>query len=86
MSLTINERVAVIAVFHNKDQLLSPLRLRWQRKEYTLGDIDFYHTTKDGYHTVHHFSLTDQAESMYMKLAFHSGNLVWTLQEIEPCQ
>jgi hypothetical protein len=86
VSLNINERVAVVVAFGEKASPMTPARLRWNNKEYELGKIDFHHTTRDGHHTVHHFSLTDQAQSMYMKLAFHSHSLVWTLEEIEPCQ
>lgn len=85
MSLKVNERVAVVAIFAGKKQPICPIRVRLQKSEYTLGKVDFYHTTKDGYHTVHHFSLCDVDQSMYMKLAFNSGTLVWTLEETEPC-
>ncbi|MDO8336052.1 MAG: hypothetical protein Q7T74_04725 [Candidatus Saccharibacteria bacterium] len=86
MSLTINERITVVAVFADKTAPLTPVHMRWGKKQYRLGKVDFYHTTRDGHHTVHHFSLTDEEQSMYMKLAFNSGNLTWTLQETEACQ
>lgn len=86
MSLTINERIAVVAVFGDKNAPLTPVQLRWNKQQYTLGKVDFYHTTRDGHHTVHHFSLTDDEQSIYMKLAFNSRNLVWMLEETEPCQ
>lgn len=86
MSLNINERIAVVAVFGGKMAPLVPAQLRWNNKEYKLGKVDFHHTTRDGHHKVHHFSMTDEAQSMYMKLAFHSHSLVWMLEEIEPCQ
>lgn len=86
MSLTINERITVVAVFYGKTAPLVPMQLRWQNKQYKIGKIDFHHTTRDGPHTVHHFSLTDEAQSMYMKVAFHSNTLVWTLEETEACQ
>lgn len=87
MSLTIiNERIAVVAVFGDKTAPLTPVQLRWNKKQYSLGKVDFYHTTRDGHHAVHHFSLTDDQQSMYMKLAFHGQSLVWILEETEACQ
>lgn len=86
MSQQVNETIEVLAAFYGKDAPLVPLKFRWQAKDYILKKPDFYHPTKDGYHTVHHFSLTDIDEQTYFKIAFHSGRLQWTLEEYEPCQ
>ena len=55
--------------------------LTWDGIDYPLGKVDFYHKTKEGITTLHHFSLASKDEAVYFKLKFNSSNLHWTLEE-----
>jgi len=77
----LDEPVSVLAGYNIKNKQFRPLVLTWKGIDYRLGKIDFYHKTKKGSTTLHHFSLTDKAESTYFKLKFNASSLNWTLDE-----
>jgi len=77
----LNEPVSVLSIYSKKHNIFKPEILTWDGIDYRLGKIDFYHKTKKGSNTLHHFSLTDKDESTYFKLLFNAGNLSWTLEE-----
>ena len=77
----LNEPVSVLAGYSEKDKKFRPLILTWKGIDYRLGKVDFYHKTKKGLVTLHHFSLSDRKSSVYFKLVFDATTLNWTLQE-----
>jgi hypothetical protein len=78
-----HEPVSVLAGYSDKDKKFRPLIVTWQGVDYRLGKIDFYHKTKNGATTLHHFSLADKKETLYMRLQFDSASLHWTLEEYQ---
>jgi len=77
----LNEPVSVLSIYSKKHKVFKPAILTWDGLDYRLGKVDFYHKTKKGATTLHHFSLSDKEESVYFKLTFNASNLNWTLQE-----
>ncbi len=77
----LHEPVSVLSIYSKKLKIFKPAILNWNNVDYRLGKIDFYHKTKKGAVTLHHFSLTDKEETTYFKLVFNATNLNWTLEE-----
>lgn len=77
----INEPVSVLAIYSRKHKVFKPEAITWNGVDYSLGKVDFYHKTKRGLNTLHHFSLADKDETVYFKLLFDASSLQWTLEE-----
>lgn len=77
----LHEPVSVLSGYSQKHKVFKPLVLTWNNIDYSLGKIDFYHKTKKGLVTLHHFSLASKDESVYFKLLFDGVSLNWTLEE-----
>lgn len=78
-----NEPVSVLSGYSMKHKVFKPLIVTWQGVDYRLGKIDFYHKTKKGSTTLHHFSLADKDEGVYFKLVLDGKTLNWTLEEYQ---
>jgi hypothetical protein len=78
-----NEPISVLSGYSEKDKLFKPLIVTWGGRDYRLGKVDFYHKTKQGLVTLHHFSLSDKDESVYFKLKLDGTTLNWTLEEYQ---
>ena len=77
----LSEPVSVLSIYSQKDKHFRPMFLTWGGADYRLGPVDFYHKTKQGTTTLHHFSLCDKDQSVYFKLLFNARTLNWTLEE-----
>jgi len=73
--------VSVLSGYSQVDKLFKPLILTWGGIDYSLGKVDFYHKTKQGLVTLHHFSLASKDEAVYFKLLLDGTSLNWTLEE-----
>lgn len=78
-----DEPVSVLSGYSQKHKIFKPLILTWDGIDYPLEKVDFYHKTKEGITTLHHFSLASKDEAVYFKLKFNSANLHWTLEEYQ---
>lgn len=76
----LNEPVSVLSGY-SKTGKFRPLIITWNGVDYRLGKVDFYHKTKSGATTLHHYSVSDKNQTIYFKLLLNAGNLQWTLQE-----
>lgn len=83
MTTKVHEAVKVLALFNTSQFTVRPLQLMWNGARYNLGKPDFFHITRKGDERIYHFSLCDETEGTYFKLAFHSHSLMWWLEEIE---
>lgn len=77
----LHEPVSVLAGYSQQSRAFKPLILTWNNIDYSLGKVDFYHKTKQGFNVLHHFSLASKDETVYFKLLFDAGSLQWTLEE-----
>ena len=77
----LNEPVSVLSIYSKQHKIFKPAILTWNNVDYRLGKVDFYHKTKKGATTLHHFSITDKDEGVCFKLLFNASNLNWTLEE-----
>jgi len=76
----LDEDVSVLSGY-SKMGKFRPLVVTWNGIDYRLGKVDFYHKTKSGTTTLHHFSVADKAQTIYFKLLLNTENLQWTLEE-----
>ncbi len=81
MRESLNEPVSVIASYNARSRHFQPHRLSWNNRDYILGKIDFYHSTRRGDKIIHHFYLSDNLGQVYFKLAFDASNLHWSIEE-----
>lgn len=81
MRESLNEPVSVICSFNASSGQFTLHSLGWANETYKLGKPDFYHKTKHGLVTIHHYSVADTEGRMYFKLAFDSLNLQWVIEE-----
>lgn len=79
----LHEPVSVLSIYSKQHGVFKPAILSWDGVDYRLGKVDFYHKTKKGAVTLHHFSMTDKDASIYVKLVFDASNLHWTLEEYQ---
>lgn len=79
----LHEAVDVLSIYSKNKKIFKPALLTWNKVDYRLGKIDFYHKTKKGATTLHHFSMADKDETLYVKLTFNSASLNWTLDEYQ---
>ncbi len=79
----LHEPVSVLSIYSEKVKIFKPAILTWHGIDYRLGQVDFYHKTKKGLTTLHHFSMAAKDESVYFKLLFDANTLNWTLEEYQ---
>jgi hypothetical protein len=79
----LHEPVSVLSIYSKNLGIFKPAILSWNGRDYRLGKVDFYHKTKKGAVTLHHFSLTDKEETTYFKLVFDASSLKWELDEYQ---
>lgn len=77
----LHEPVTVLSLYAHKNHTFRPMLMTWRGVDYRLGPVDFHHTTKQGVTTLHHFSLADKQQTIYLKLVFNARTLIWTLEE-----
>lgn len=82
MKQKINEEVSVVSYFSSKKKVFVPHLLHWQNKDYTLGQVDYYHNFMEGQERQHIFELTDKETSLWFRLRLDGANLHWTLEAI----
>lgn len=81
MAESIDEQVSVNLLSNHIKGIASPSSLYWHGRRYTLSQIGFHHTVREGRVLFHIFSMTDG--TTFFKLKFDTETLVWKLLEIE---
>lgn len=76
----VNEKVSVIAIYDKSHGEVTPWRIKWNGRIYTITEIGFHHTLRHGNHLYHIFSVTDG--NLSFKLTCDTETLHWTLEEI----
>ncbi|HLC63785.1 MAG TPA: hypothetical protein VJK25_00350 [Patescibacteria group bacterium] len=74
----INEPVEVVASF--KQNEIMPKFFVWRRKMYKVDKVHLVHTSRQGSHTLFHFSITGQ--NNYFQLVFNPFTLTWILASL----
>lgn len=82
MKEKINQEVSVVMYYSAKHKRTLPRLLQWQNKDYTLGEVDYYHTYMEGRDKQHVFELTDKDSTLWFRLRLDSSNLHWHLEAI----
>ncbi len=81
MRESLDEPASVLFYYDAKQRHVQPHVVLWRGRHYKLGKVDFWHKTRHGDVLVHHFSLSDTAQTVYFKLALNSTTLHWTIEE-----
>lgn len=78
----INEEVSVVMYYSARHRSAKPHLLNWQNKDYSIGEIDYYHTVKDGSALYHIYEFVNAEETLWFRLKLNSSNLHWTLEAV----
>lgn len=82
MRETINEKVSVVMYCSATKREALPLLIRWQNKDYPVGELGYYHKVKVG-DTLHHvFELVDKENTLWFRLNLDTSNLHWTPEAV----
>lgn len=82
MKEKINEEISVVMYYSAKKKLFAPRLISWQNRDYSLGDIDYYHSYMEGQDRQHIYEMVDKEETLWFRLRLDSSNLHWTLEAI----
>lgn len=80
MIATINEPVSVVAIYDRIRNEVTPWRIKWQGRIYTISQIGFHHTVRVGQTLQHIFSVTDGNTAFRLK--HDTDTLGWMLEEV----
>ena len=81
MAEIIDESVSVNLLSNHIKGTAAPSSLYWRGRRYTLSQMGFHHTMRDGRTLIHVYSMTDG--TTFFKLQFDTETLSWKLLEIE---
>ena len=81
MAEPIDESVSVNLLSNHLKGAATPSSLYWHGRRYTLSQMGFHHTAREGRVLVHIFSMTDG--TTFFKLRFDTETLGWKLLEVE---
>lgn len=79
-TITVNERVDVVAVFRrrgNSSTLCMPSRMRWRERDIAFTELSLRHPTVAGKRMIHVFHMSDGTSGY--RLEFDAEALTWTL-------
>lgn len=76
----INQPISVVAIYDRIRNEVTPWRIKWQGRIYTISQIGFHHTVREGRALQHIFSVTDGNTAF--KLRHDTETLSWMLEEI----
>lgn len=80
MLAAINEPISVVAIYDRVRNDVTPWRIKWQNRIYTISQIGYHHTVREGRSLLHIFSVTDGNTAFRLK--HDTETLGWTLEEI----
>ena len=80
MIAAIHEPISVVAIYDRVRNEVTPWRIKWQGRVYTISKIGFHHTIHEGRILQHIFSVTDGNTAF--KLKHDTETLHWTLEEV----
>jgi len=80
MHLRVDVPIAVISVYDPRGAKVSPLKVRWDGREYPITKVGLHHQFRNG-RTLHHiFSVT--SGDTFFRLNLNTDNLSWRLEEV----
>lgn len=77
--MNINERVSVVAV-HKATGSMMPVRVGWQGRVYSIKQLGYHHTLREGRKLLHVFSVC--SDTVMMRLILDTETLRWTAEEV----
>lgn len=80
MNQQIFEPVSVISSYNQEKNRTVPYRIRWQRRDYFVKKITYYHKVREGRTLLHIFHVTDN--NLDFRLRFNAEDLNWILEEV----
>ena len=81
MAESIDESVSVNLLSNHLKGTVAPSSLYWRGRRYTLSQMGFHHTVREGRVLIHVYSMTDG--TTFFKLQFDTETLRWKLLEVE---
>lgn len=80
MHLKVDIPVSVIFVYDPNGSKISPLKVRWDGRVYSITKVGLHHQFREG-RTLHHiFSVV--SDETFFRLNLNTDNLSWRLEEV----
>jgi hypothetical protein len=80
MHLKVDVPVAVVSAYDPKTASVSPLKIRWDGREYTITKLGLHHHFRLG-RTLHHVFSVISGDTFF-RLNLNTDNLSWRLEEV----
>ncbi len=80
MLLTLAERVSVITKYDCMRGTITPVKIKWQGREYVIKRVGYYHRARQGRTLQHIFHVTDGAWDF--RLRCDSDDLHWYVEQV----
>lgn len=80
MHLKVNVPVSVIFVYEPNGAKVSPLKVRWDGRVYTITKVGLHHHFREGRILHHIFSVV--SDETFFRLNLNTDNLSWRLEEV----
>lgn len=80
MHLKVDVPVAVVFAYDPKGARISPLRVRWDGREYPVTKVGLHHRFRLG-QTLHHIFSVISGDTFF-RLNLNTDNLSWRLEEV----
>lgn len=76
----IDEKIEVAAVFGKGLHRVTPFKIRWSGREYTIKKVNYVHKVKEGRKIIHVFSCND--DTNFFEIRFDAADLQWILGRV----
>jgi hypothetical protein len=78
----INQKVSVVSYYSAKRNITMPYTIRWNNRDYVIGELGFPHKYKHGDTWHHIFEVADKDETLAFRLNFNTKELTWVLEVV----
>lgn len=72
--------ITVYTVYGHRKGIVSPVKLVWDGRDYTVGKIGLHYSYRKGKTLFHIFTVS--AGTLFFKLVLNTDNLFWTVEQI----
>jgi len=76
----ISAPISVQLVYDHRQHRVSPRKLLWDGREYTVSKVGLHHTCREGRTLYHIYSVS--TDHLFFRLKLNTDTLFWTLEEI----
>ncbi len=82
MRQKIDQEISVVMYYSASKKMALPRIIRWQNRDYLVGEIGYVHRVKEGRKTYHIYEFCDKQESLSFRVSLDSETLHWKLEYV----